>query len=147
MSKNKVNLRSKAFMLVCFILVTSILPSTIIRQGVRQGGNENDPNVINDAEMRLQASISSGTVTTQSESQTVPWGIDKINAIKAAGTVNVSSIDIAVIDSGVDDDHDDLQDEDLRDTIWEYDAIKNTTENVSGGTGHGTHCAGIIGAL
>src|SRR5690606_7559291 len=71
------------------------------------------------------------------------YGLDKINAEKAweitAGNENVV---IAVLDSGVDLNHPDLK----KNLVKGYTTINGTT-SANDDNGHGTHVAGIIGAV
>jgi len=77
------------------------------------------------------------------------WALPKINAPAAwERTTGSSNVVIAVIDTGIDYNHPDLSD-----NIWTdsqnqpgYNAIKNSGDPMDG-DGHGTHCAGIIGAI
>lgn len=93
------------------------------------------------------------------------WGHDKINSQPAWNfTTGSKDITVAVIDTGVDYTH-----EDLKENIWINEAEKNGTEGVDDDgngyvddiygydfanldadpiddEGHGTHCAGVIGA-
>jgi len=69
------------------------------------------------------------------------WGITKVGAEKSWSNYTGSGVDIAVIDTGANTSHPDL-----------VDAVVNGVSEVSYTTsyqddnGHGTHCAGIIGA-
>lgn len=59
----------------------------------------------------------------------------------AAGDESQASVTVAVLDTGVDLDHPDLKDV----LVEGYDAL-GTDTGVDDENGHGTHCAGIIGA-
>ena len=69
------------------------------------------------------------------------WGITKVGAEKSWSNYTGAGVDIAVIDTGANTSHPDL-----------VDAVVNGVSEVSYTTsyqddnGHGTHCAGIIGA-
>ncbi len=74
--------------------------------------------------------------------QTLPWGVDRVDADVAHDNGNTGSgADIAILDTGIDSDHPDLQ------------ANIGTGKDFSGkgswedGAGHGTHCAGIANAV
>ncbi len=127
---------------MCFIIVASILSGIVIKH--ERG--EKYPHIANSMGMGSQGSLSSEKVFTQSGSQDEPWGIERINAIEAAGTVDESSIDIAVLDSGVDEDHEDLLIDPSKGD-WMYDELTDEDGSAPDGDGHGTHCAGIIRAL
>ena len=76
--------------------------------------------------------------------QTTPWGITQIKANQAWAAVKGAGIKVAVMDTGIDANHPDLP------IVAKGVKILNgvTTENVyDDDNGHGTHCAGIIGAL
>ncbi|MUV88905.1 S8 family serine peptidase [Halapricum sp. CBA1109] len=89
------------------------------------------------------------TDTGGAASQSVPWGVGRINATRAAQSVpaaNRANVDVAVVDTGIDYDHPDLEGS----VEWGYD----TTDEV-GTAGvraadddnrHGTHVAGTIAA-
>ncbi len=98
------------------------------------------------------------------------WALRKINALTAWGlTKGSNDIVVAVIDTGVDPKHEDLaaniwvnqkeiagngKDDDNNGFIddtggWDFHGNDNTPndETSSANPGHGTHCAGIIGAV
>jgi len=74
--------------------------------------------------------------------QTLEWGVDRIDAdvVHTYPNKGTSDIQVAIIDSGIDYNHPDL-----------YANCITGTSFVSGDwmddNGHGTHCAGIVGAL
>jgi subtilisin family serine protease len=81
-------------------------------------------------------------------SQTVPWGVDKIDAPEAAaliGDASEASIDVAVLDTGIDYDHPDLE----ANIAWAFDETKDSTDpkDYDDKNGHGTHVAGTIAAV
>jgi len=85
------------------------------------------------------------------------WALNKVGASNAWGRLksDVRPI-VAVIDTGIDYNHEDLKDQILRDGSgavkgWNYiennnDPMDITSSAPRGNPGHGTHCAGIIGA-
>ncbi len=72
--------------------------------------------------------------------QTLPWGVDRIDADLVHPTYKGTGVPVAIIDTGIDLDHPDL-------------AVANNVTFVDGTSsgdddnGHGTHCAGIVAAL
>jgi thermitase len=72
------------------------------------------------------------------------WNLEKVNAAQAwalAGNKGSRKIVVAVIDSGVDANHPDLK----GNVLPGFNFVDNTT-NATDEFGHGTHCAGVIGA-
>ncbi|MDD2889730.1 MAG: S8 family serine peptidase [bacterium] len=73
------------------------------------------------------------------------WGLAKIQASAAWDTTTGdSSVIIGILDTGIDTLHPDLTGNILIDQGWNF--VDNNS-NVDDGTGHGTHCAGTIGAV
>jgi subtilisin family serine protease len=72
----------------------------------------------------------------------IPWGITRINAIPAAGTVDESTVIVAIIDTGMDLDHPDL----AANYLWGWDFV-NGDAIPEDDNGHGTHCAGTIAGI
>ncbi|MGB4973603.1 MAG: S8 family peptidase, partial [Cyclobacteriaceae bacterium] len=77
------------------------------------------------------------------------WAIAKVNAEKAwklAGNKGQRKITVAIIDTGVDYEHESLR----PNMVQGYDFLDNDNkpmdETSSQNPGHGTHCAGIVGA-
>ncbi len=76
------------------------------------------------------------------------WGLRSIRASTAWQKGHDSSVIVAVIDTGVDYKH-----EDLKDNMWKSAAGKHGYDFVDGDDdpmdlhGHGTHCAGTVGAV
>jgi thermitase len=73
------------------------------------------------------------------------WGLPKIDAPQAWDTTTgSSSIMLSVLDTGVDYDHPDLDGGKVRTDIdWDF---YNNDDDAMDDHGHGTHCAGILGA-
>ncbi|UPV98803.1 S8 family peptidase [Halorussus gelatinilyticus] len=80
--------------------------------------------------------------TVHAHAQTLPWGIDRVDADVAHGNGDTGSgADIAILDTGIDSDHPDLQ---ANLGAGKDFSGKGTWED---GDGHGTHCAGIANAV
>lgn len=75
-------------------------------------------------------------------SEVLPWGVDKIDAEKSWAMTTGATIKIAVIDTGIDLSHPDLS----LNIKKGYNAI-NPAKSSNDDNGHGTHVAGIIGAV
>jgi subtilisin family serine protease len=80
--------------------------------------------------------------------QALEWGVDRIDADLAWNTTRGTGVRVAVLDTGIDRDHEDL----VGNLV---DGINFTSKNPrrpadpshwDDDNGHGTHCAGIIGA-
>ena len=78
------------------------------------------------------------------------WGIRKIQSASAWDlTSGSTAVIVAVIDTGIDYNHPDLKDNILRDAqgkVVGYDFVNNDADPIDD-MGHGTHCAGTIGAV
>ncbi|MFB6309788.1 MAG: S8 family serine peptidase [Salinirussus sp.] len=91
----------------------------------------------------------------QAIGETLPWGIDRVDAelvhddgqTGGDDTDGEGGADVAIIDTGIDDDHPDLQ-ANVGDGVA-YTDCSGTECNYdwSDDHGHGTHCAGIAGAV
>jgi hypothetical protein len=91
----------------------------------------------------------------QAPPQVIPWGVDRIDADRIWSVNTGEGIDVAILDTGIDYDHPDLQ-PNIRGGIyyagWIFDMILGRDGSTdpadwSDGHGHGTHCAGIVGAV
>ncbi len=89
----------------------------------------------------------------QAFAQTVPTGVSRIQADQQlAGAPVFVDVDVAIIDSGIDDNHPDL---DVRGGVHYYTVSvgppssrgAREDDNYDDDSGHGTHVAGIVGAL
>lgn len=74
--------------------------------------------------------------------QTIPWGIDRIDATTAQLYTKGSTINVGIIDTGIDYTHPDLS----LNYKGGYNFVNKTTDPMDD-NGHGTHVAGIIAAL
>ncbi|WP_128477399.1 S8 family peptidase [Halorussus pelagicus] len=80
--------------------------------------------------------------TVHAHAQTLPWGIDRVDADVAHSNGETGNgADIAILDTGIDSDHPDLQ---ANLGAGKDFSGKGTWED---GDGHGTHCAGIANAV
>ena len=74
--------------------------------------------------------------------QVLSWGIDRIDAEKVWATSTADTIKVAIIDTGIDRTHRDLIDN----LKGGFSAVGYTT-SFNDDNGHGTHVAGIVGAI
>ncbi len=72
--------------------------------------------------------------------QTLPWGVDRIEADLVHPTIKGKGIPVSVIDTGIDLEHPDLS---VAGNVTFVDGTLTGDDD----NGHGTHCAGIIAAL
>lgn len=81
------------------------------------------------------------TVQRNAVGQTIPYGVDLVEARKAWTGTRGAGINVVVVDSGIDYNHPDLK------QIYAggYDTFKKTTDALDD-NGHGTHVAGTIAA-
>lgn len=88
--------------------------------------------------------------TMQALGQTLPWGVDRIDADLAhtndsdgdGSNETGDGVDIAIVDSGIDRDHPDLQA-----NVGTGESFVDYTSAWDDDNGHGTHVAGIVGAI
>ena len=81
-------------------------------------------------------------VTVQAAGQTLPWGVDRIDADLTWSVSKGTGIKVAVIDTGIDLRHPDLQ-ANIRGGV----NIIRPGRSAADDNGHGTHVAGTIAAL
>ncbi len=74
--------------------------------------------------------------------ESLPWGVNRIDADLAWGTSTGDPIKVAIIDTGIDLAHPDLK----ANIKGGYNAI-NPTKSPNDDNGHGTHVAGIVAAI
>jgi len=75
--------------------------------------------------------------------QTLPWGIDRIDADIAWSTDRGAGVKVAVLDTGIDKDHPDLE----TNVHGGISYVDRNPDKWDDRNGHGTHCAGVIAAL
>ena len=81
-------------------------------------------------------------------SQTLPWGIDRVDAdVATANGETGAGADIAIIDTGIDDDHPDLQANVGTGKAFVKCRGRNCNYAWSDDNDHGTHCAGIAAGV
>ncbi|PSP54573.1 peptidase S8 [Halobacteriales archaeon QS_1_67_19] len=86
--------------------------------------------------------------TMRALDQTLPWGIDRVDAdVAHANRETGNGADIAIIDTGIDDDHPDLQANVGEGKAFVTCVGTNCNYAWSDDNDHGTHCAGIADAL
>lgn len=73
--------------------------------------------------------------------QTLPWGIDRVNAPQVWASTSADLVKVGVIDTGIDTKH-----PDLKDNIKGGVSAVAYTSSYTDDNGHGTHVAGIIAA-
>ena len=71
--------------------------------------------------------------------QTLPWGVNRVDADRSWTCSQATYADVAIIDTGIDADHPDLQPNLGYGGSWVGSSWNDDN-------GHGTHCAGITGA-
>ncbi len=84
--------------------------------------------------------ITAGDV--QPLAQTLPWGVNRIDADLAWAITKGTGVKVGIVDTGIDRDHPDL----VANIHGGYNCIKETT-NFEDDHGHGSHCAGIAAAV
>ncbi|UPW00215.1 S8 family peptidase [Halorussus gelatinilyticus] len=83
----------------------------------------------------------------QALAQSLPWGVNRVDADRAAS--DGSGADVAIIDTGIDGNHPDLE-ANLGAGAYAVQCSSYSAECTYGwgdDNGHGTHCAGITGAV
>lgn len=104
---------------------------------------KNSPEVLRVDEDAIATVQAKPNQTDSLAAQVLPWGIDKIDAEQVWPTGNTANpIKVAVIDTGISSSHSDL----VANIKGGYNAI-STARGWNDDNGHGSHVAGIIGAL
>jgi subtilisin len=86
--------------------------------------------------------------TMQAHAQTLPWGVDRVDADVAHDNGETGAgADIAIIDTGIDDDHPDLLANVGEGRAYVDCQGSNCNYPWSDDNDHGTHCAGIADAV
>lgn len=86
--------------------------------------------------------VKGGKPTPIQPPQTVPWGIDRVDADLVWTTNSGTAIRVGIVDTGIELNHPDLQ-TNIKGGINTIDPRKNANDD----NGHGTHVAGIAAAL
>ena len=81
-------------------------------------------------------------IRVEAFAQTLPWGIDRIDAEKVWSITTGDPVKVAIIDTGIASSHPDLS-ANLKDGV----STVGYTAKYNDDNGHGTHVAGIVGAL
>jgi subtilisin family serine protease len=101
------------------------------------------PEVLRVEDDALVTTLAKPGTSTPPPAQTEPWGIDKINAEECWAANNTGdNVKVAVVDTGIAIGHPDLGDN-LRGGV----SFVSYTKSYNDDNGHGSHVAGIIGAL
>jgi subtilisin family serine protease len=93
--------------------------------------------------MQFQIYASEPQFVTKDASQTIDWGVNVVQAPMLWGTVKGEGLKVAILDTGVDRNHPDLV-ANIKGGINFTTADRDDWQDRQG---HGTHCAGIIGAV
>ena len=84
--------------------------------------------------------ISNGKPTSSQPTQTIEWGINAVKAPNMWASYQGAGVKVAVIDTGIDLSHPDLK------VVGGKNYVRSA-KSYNDDNGHGTHVAGIIGAL
>jgi subtilisin family serine protease len=102
-----------------------------------------DDDIVIEAVKDINENKSGGNTFARIQSvQTLPWGVARIGANQTWASTTGSGIKVAVIDTGIDLAHPDLKGH----IKGSYNAI-SPRKSATDDNGHGTHVAGIIGAI
>jgi subtilisin family serine protease len=74
--------------------------------------------------------------------QVIPWGISTVNAPAAWGISKGTGVKVAIMDTGISLTHPDLQ-ANIKGGVNTIKSFKTANDD----NGHGSHCAGIVGAI
>jgi subtilisin family serine protease len=92
-------------------------------------------------EALIRGGISAKPVPVQ-PAETLPWGVDRIDADLVWGITTGDPVKVAIVDTGIDMKHPDLKDN-LKGGV----STVNYTTSYNDDNGHGTHVAGIAAAI
>nr|NIM48097.1 S8 family serine peptidase [Gemmatimonadales bacterium]NIN10058.1 S8 family serine peptidase [Gemmatimonadales bacterium]NIQ98709.1 S8 family serine peptidase [Gemmatimonadales bacterium]NIS63587.1 S8 family serine peptidase [Gemmatimonadales bacterium] len=98
-----------------------------------------------DAERARATVLPDATATLVSQS--VPWGVDQINAPLVWATTTGSGVRVGIIDSGIDKDHPDLSVAGGINLVTGLETPEEWNDDAPFCDGHGTHVAGTVAAL
>jgi subtilisin family serine protease len=90
----------------------------------------------------IEITITKAPATSVQPAQSLPWGVDLIDAELAWVSSTGQAVKVAIIDTGVDRNHPDLS-ANIKGGINTINSAKTYQDD----NGHGTHVAGIIGAV
>ncbi|MDP3482429.1 MAG: S8 family peptidase [Sulfuricella sp.] len=93
---------------------------------------------------RVEKDVIRKATAKPAPSQTIPWGVDRIDAEKAWRTSTGSGVKVAVLDTGISLSHPDLKDN--INTNCSYNTI-DPSKAPEDQNGHGSHVAGTIAAV
>lgn len=96
--------------------------------------------------VRPQAPVYSRAVKKTQPAQTLPWGVDKIDAELAWTKSQGDGVRVAVIDTGIDQDHQDLDGNIAGGVNFVRVFGRVRSDQWNDDNGHGTHVAGTIAA-
>jgi subtilisin len=102
--------------------------------------NESVESIEKDKNISINKALTDGS-SVKIPKQIIPWGVKRVNAdiVQKAGFTG-DGISVAIIDTGIDINHKDLN-------VAGGISFVDYTTNYNDDNGHGTHIAGIIGAL
>ena len=120
-------MRIKSFaLLVMFSLILTAVPITTNAVAALQGS--------------IDGYDASAMYIWEDDDLETQWGIERIFDGDYDGYVPTGNVDVAILDTGIDLDHPDL----VANIVWGYSCVDDWT--VDDINGHGSHCAGVIGA-
>lgn len=95
-----------------------------------------------DPDVEVQALPHRDPSPTPAPVQTLPWGVDRIEADQAWATSSGTAVKVAILDTGIDLDHPDL----AVNVKGVYNAIR-PRRSADDDNGHGSHVAGTVAAV
>lgn len=90
----------------------------------------------------VRPGVRGGKPTKTQPPQTLPWGVDQVDAEIAWATNNGNAVKVGIVDTGIDLSHPDLQ-ANIKGGVNTINPNKNAHDD----NGHGTHVAGTAAAL